>query len=104
MLLFSLLLLILLYIFSIHDHVDPTSTPHRPYINSTSTLHRPYIDPWYGTIVLLAKKKKTKQTKTNKSKQTNETKESMPFNFFYSVNKFLFLTMMFLSLYQSDPP
>ena len=71
MLLFSLLLLILLYIFSIHDHVDPTSTPHRPYINSTSTLHRPYIDPWYGTIVLLAKKKKNKTNK-NKQKQTNQ--------------------------------
>ena len=42
---FSLLLFILLYIFSIHDHIHSTSTLHRPHIDPTSTLHRPYIDP-----------------------------------------------------------
>ena len=66
MLLFSLLLLILLYIFSIHDHVDPTSTLHQLHIDPTSTLHRPLIryDRALG--------KKKKQTNKNKQKQTNQ--------------------------------
>ena len=45
-LIFSLLL-ILLYMFSIQDHIYPTSTLplHRLHIDPTSILHRPQIDP-----------------------------------------------------------
>ena len=35
----------IIYIFSIHDHINLTCTLHRPYIDLTSTLHRPSIDP-----------------------------------------------------------
>ena len=45
-----------------------------------------------------------KKKKKIKNKQKNKTKESMPFNFFHSVNKSVFLTVMFLSLYHGDQP
>ena len=45
LLFFLLLLLIYSIHFPIHDHIDPTSTLHRPYIDPTWTLHRSHIDP-----------------------------------------------------------
>jgi len=33
-----------IFLFTLH-HIDPTSTPHRPYIDLTPTPHRPHIDP-----------------------------------------------------------